>query len=169
MITGNLIPMDTIYDGFHFRSRLEARWAVFFNAMGWKYDYEVECLLLTSGPYMPDFYFPELNIWAEVKPDVLSKTELGRCIEVSEKMNSNSIGVDVILLEGKPSKSTYRTIINGNTGIDIVFVGKDEAYYPFVAAYDYNEKNAFLDQTNEAVSKAQKARFEFEWKENHER
>ena len=32
----SLRPIETHYNGYRFRSRLEARWAVFFEAMGWK-------------------------------------------------------------------------------------------------------------------------------------
>ena len=34
--------IETEYDGHRFRSRIEARWAVFFNAIGLKYEYEIE-------------------------------------------------------------------------------------------------------------------------------
>lgn len=33
-------PIETYYNGYRFRSRLEARWAVFFDAAGIKYQYE---------------------------------------------------------------------------------------------------------------------------------
>ncbi len=49
-------PIETIYNGYRFRSRLEARWAVFFDALGVKYEYEPEGFLLPSGKmYLPDF------------------------------------------------------------------------------------------------------------------
>lgn len=49
-------PIETIYNGYKFRSRLEARWAVFFDALGVKYEYEPEGFLLPSGKrYLPDF------------------------------------------------------------------------------------------------------------------
>jgi len=35
-------PIETVYKGYCFRSRLEARWAVFFDALGIKYYYEHE-------------------------------------------------------------------------------------------------------------------------------
>lgn len=35
-------PIETIYNGYRFRSRLEARWAVFFDALGVEYQYEPE-------------------------------------------------------------------------------------------------------------------------------
>ena len=34
--------IETVYNGYRFRSRLEARWAVFFDALGVKYEYEAE-------------------------------------------------------------------------------------------------------------------------------
>lgn len=54
-------PIETIYNGYRFRSRLEARWAVFFDAMGIKYQYEQEGFLLPDGTkYLPDF-----RIWVK--------------------------------------------------------------------------------------------------------
>lgn len=65
-------PIETIYNGYRFRSRLEARWAVFFDAAGIKYQYEPEgfCVTGFDGPdfyYLPDFYFPDQEIYGEVK------------------------------------------------------------------------------------------------------
>lgn len=49
-------PFETYYNGYRFRSRLEARWAVFFDALGIKYEYEPEGYRLPSGKiYLPDF------------------------------------------------------------------------------------------------------------------
>lgn len=49
--------IETIYNGFRFRSRLEARWAVFFDALGIEYEYEKEGFDLGElGYYLPDFY-----------------------------------------------------------------------------------------------------------------
>lgn len=48
--------IETVYNGYKFRSRLEARWAVFFDALGVKYEYEPEGLQLDDGTkYLPDF------------------------------------------------------------------------------------------------------------------
>lgn len=67
---GDIKPIQTYYNGYHFRSRLEARWAVFFDAMGIKYEYEKEGYTLSNGEkYLPDFYLPEFYTWAEVKQD----------------------------------------------------------------------------------------------------
>ena len=53
---GQIKAIETVYKGYRFRSRLEARWAVFFDALGIHYRYELEglntqygnCLLYTS-------------------------------------------------------------------------------------------------------------------------
>jgi hypothetical protein len=48
--------IETKYKGYRFRSRLEARWAVFFDAMGFDWAYEPEGFDLgKSGWYLPDF------------------------------------------------------------------------------------------------------------------
>lgn len=62
-------PIETNYNGYRFRSRLEARWAVFFDAMHIRYEYEPEGFILSNGQaYLPDFYLPLLDIYVEVKP-----------------------------------------------------------------------------------------------------
>lgn len=64
-------PIETIFKGCRFRSRLEARWAVFFDALGieWQYEPEGFEVPFQDGPirYLPDFYLPGLGLWVEVK------------------------------------------------------------------------------------------------------
>ena len=60
-------PIETQYRGYRFRSRLEARWAVFFDRCDVRYDYEPEGFELPSGRYLPDFYF-RWGEFLEVKP-----------------------------------------------------------------------------------------------------
>ena len=60
--------IETVYNGYRFRSRLEARWAVFFDALNIPYEYEPEGFCLSDGTfYLPDFYLPEQKEWFEVK------------------------------------------------------------------------------------------------------
>lgn len=48
--------IQTKYKGYLFRSRLEARWAVFFDCCGVEYEYEPEGYDLGNGlMYLPDF------------------------------------------------------------------------------------------------------------------
>ena len=61
-------PIETHYKGYRFRSRLEARWAIFFDTLGIKYEYEPEGYQLSDGTlYLPDFYLPESKQFFEVK------------------------------------------------------------------------------------------------------
>jgi len=61
--------IDTEYNGMLFRSRLEARWAVFFDAAGIKYEYEPEGFEHDGVRYLPDFYLRDFDMYVEVKPD----------------------------------------------------------------------------------------------------
>lgn len=56
--------IETVYRGIRFRSRLEAKWAVFFDAIGWKWQYEP----VDFNGYIPDFIIPAHNLLVEVKP-----------------------------------------------------------------------------------------------------
>ena len=48
--------IETEYNGYKFRSRLEARWAVFFDALGVFYEYEPEGFQIDDSTYyLPDF------------------------------------------------------------------------------------------------------------------
>ena len=60
--------IETHYNGYKFRSRLEARWAVFFDEAGIEYQYEPEGFTNGEDCYLPDFYLPEHNTYVEVKP-----------------------------------------------------------------------------------------------------
>jgi len=65
----NIKAIETQYKGYRFRSRLEARWAVLFDSAGIEWEYESEGYQLSNGQnYLPDFWLPKLNVFAEVKP-----------------------------------------------------------------------------------------------------
>lgn len=54
--------IQTEYQGYLFRSRLEARWAVFFDACGVKWEYEPEGYDLGQGVYyLPDFLLRDVQ------------------------------------------------------------------------------------------------------------
>jgi hypothetical protein len=98
----SLKVIETRYAGCHFRSRTEARWAVFFDAMGIKWEYEKEGYELPSGWYLPDFWLPELNwlAWLEVKPYLpnTGSIEMKKCQELADLS-----GLRVYLVGGIPS------------------------------------------------------------------
>lgn len=71
-------PIETLYKGHRFRSRLEARWAVFFDSLGIPWIYEPEGVRLKDGStYLPDFFLPDCKQFFEVK-GVLSKKDFSK-------------------------------------------------------------------------------------------
>jgi hypothetical protein len=66
-IMADIKAIETVYNGYRFRSRLEARWAVFYDTVGIRYEYEKEGYELPSGRYLPDFYLPDQDAFAEIK------------------------------------------------------------------------------------------------------
>ena len=67
-MNNDIKAIETEYDGHRFRSRLEARWAVFFNAIGLTYEYEIEGFEMDGTRYLPDFYIPNTMWKAVTKP-----------------------------------------------------------------------------------------------------
>jgi hypothetical protein len=68
----SISAIETTYKGYRFRSRLEARWAVFFDALEikWEYEpqgYEKEMYDDKKIMYLPDFYLPDSKLYIEVK------------------------------------------------------------------------------------------------------
>jgi hypothetical protein len=57
--------IPTVYRGVQYRSRLEAKWAAFFDLLGWPYQYEPFDL----GGWIPDFLLMgRVPVLVEVKP-----------------------------------------------------------------------------------------------------
>lgn len=61
--------IETKYNGRTFRSRLEARWAIFMDALGVQWEYEPEAYELDGICYLPDFWLPDQRVFLEAKPD----------------------------------------------------------------------------------------------------
>jgi hypothetical protein len=119
--------IETVYNGYRFRSRLEARWAVFFDAMSIKYEYEPEGFELGDGyRYLPDFYLPDNDVWVEIKGKQLTieeriKTELF----CSAKCDFANGGARFRLLEGEIPKEPLA--FAGIPGIyAYMYVSRDE-------------------------------------------
>ena len=77
----------TDYGDYRFRSRLEARWALFFDRVGIAWDYEPEGFSLpVNGRYLPDFWLPESSCYLEIKPfKVPEQKETAKCKELSQE------------------------------------------------------------------------------------
>jgi hypothetical protein len=126
--------IQTRYAGYRFRSRLEARWAVFLDSLGIKWEYEVEGYSLPSGGYLPDFWLPELiagshkpGTWLEIKPDTPIVQDDPRWTELA-------VGTDrpLLLALGTPSDA------NANDGAMQIFMadGGWDCYHGFTVCPD---------------------------------
>ena len=63
----DFLAIPTMYQGQLFRSRLEARWASFFDSLGWEWEYEP----IDLKGYIPDFVLRfHKPLLVEVKPDM---------------------------------------------------------------------------------------------------
>lgn len=101
--------IETVYNGYRFRSRLEARWAVFFDSVGIKYLYEPEGFEIDSPDgllrYLPDFYFPNLGVFGEVKGGKCSITDKRKIFWSVEYQGPCKDGI--ILLGSIPPDALY--------------------------------------------------------------
>lgn len=116
--------IETWFDGIHFRSRTEARWAVFFKSSGLRYEYEKEGHDLGGGVwYLPDFWLPDLGRWFEVKGQRPSRDEIEKCRALAYESGS-----EVLLAVGTPDPESEQ-IIRVYPDLDFVVEGKDVRNY----------------------------------------
>lgn len=104
-----LKAIETSYGGYSYRSRLEARWGVFLDRLGVRFDYESEGFDLTDVPqnfmplvgaenrYLPDFWLPIQRSWMEVKPIMPTSVERERAVRLAVASKS-----DVVIVSGTP-------------------------------------------------------------------
>lgn len=73
----NIKPIETVYKGYRFRSRLEAKWAVYFDLIGIEYQYEHQGFVLDKKiNYLPDFFLPGIDAYVEIKPKGINHKDL---------------------------------------------------------------------------------------------
>jgi hypothetical protein len=74
--------IDTIYKDFKFRSRLEARWAIFFDELGVTWEYEKEGYDIKGIRYLPDFWLSDFDCWIEIKGDTPGYFEMKKAVKL---------------------------------------------------------------------------------------
>lgn len=159
-------PIETRYKGCRFRSRLEARWAVFFDAMHIEWEYEKEGYNLGElGCYLPDFWLPQVNMWAEVKAKEFTPEERYKILDLAYGTHH-----PVLMLVGPPDFLTYEA----TDGYDYL-LGEGHMYHLTESRFYGNTefqmmpKNKMRDaiksdgcyQLERAINAALSARFEF--------
>lgn len=163
--------IETIYKGYRFRSRLEARWAVFLDDLGVEWQYEVEGFELPDGSkYLPDFHINEQGLytpgkhtygpWLEVKGECPTKREV-------EKMEllCTSLCSYGLLVWGMPGEENWLHF-HKEIGVDD---GSDSSPYGAIAGnclVDYLLPGSWdwprrFQTYQESVNAAKSARFEF--------
>ena len=115
--------LPTFYAGTKFRSRLEARWAIFFDHCGIKWEYEPEGYLLEDGTcYLPDFLLHGLV--GRVEGDLFVEVKGALTSEDSVKIES-FLSWEEIQAEGYTySKPKRPLLVLGN-----IFAHGDESYF----------------------------------------
>ena len=92
--------IETRYKGYRFRSRLEARWSVLFDALGIEWEYEKEGYDLGCwGYYLPDFEIKTTkgNRWfVEVKGDMTDETGLAKARYLDNFHPGNFMGCLIV-------------------------------------------------------------------------
>lgn len=102
-------PIETYYNGIHFRSRLEARWSYFFDLLDIKHFYEHEGYEINTGAkivkYLPDFYIPKQagripvcrEMFFEIKPTrELSTTEVEKIEAFSNALSGKGAAFGIL-------------------------------------------------------------------------
>ncbi len=112
-----LKAIETEYKGYRFRSRLEARWAVFFDACHVRWEYEPEGFVLPNGQYyLPDFLLHGVegraagDLYVEVKGK-MTESDAEKIYSFSEG-DSNKEGIEnpILVVAGIPEGDSIREI-----------------------------------------------------------
>jgi hypothetical protein len=104
-MTRDIDALPTLHRDVTYRSRTEARWAVFFDALDLIHYYEAAEIGLSTGEsYLPDFFLPELDAYFEVKPssDAVVTAECRK----ARILSKDRPGQRVWLAMGAPSSAT---------------------------------------------------------------
>jgi hypothetical protein len=94
--------IEAIVGDTRYRSRTEARWAIFFETLGVDFAYEPERIRLSSGEsYLPDFHLPQFKAYLEIKAnnDAIVTAECAR----ARRLAADQPGQRVWLAAGAPS------------------------------------------------------------------
>jgi hypothetical protein len=99
---GELKPIETVYRGCRFRSRLEARWAVVLDACGIQWEYEAEGYDLDGVWYLPDFWLPADRTFLEIKPKLEGPGDYHSQVGPALSRLATGSGCEVFLIIGSP-------------------------------------------------------------------
>ena len=122
--------IPTNYKGYRMRSRLEARWAVFFDALGLSWEYEQEGYVCGTSAWLPDFVIgAHHQIPVEIKPADYDKIDLDGYISTitrvtcfSVEKGQSTIARSSLLIFGTPWAYTALFLCSGYESGDVLNV-----------------------------------------------
>lgn len=109
----------TKYKDKKFRSKLEAKWAAYFQNIGAHWGYEIETAYETPyGNYCPDFFIPKTGWFIEVKAtrDLLSDIERNKINYFKEHLPAFSKGILTVF--GDPENTYDKQFLNNILGVN---------------------------------------------------
>lgn len=164
--------IETKYNGHRFRSRTEARWAVFLDEAGIRYEYEKEGFVLEGGiKYLPDFWLTDIGMWLEIKggpatPEDEQKAELlarlGKPVLLAEgPPDSRADNIRVFGLKGYSLERRFR-FMNDRKNDGEFWISSGEAGFSIGPedGPDHGKNPVILESLENAYTKAKEARFE---------
>lgn len=149
--------INTLYNGNYHRSRLEARWAVYFKTLGIEYEYEVEGYSTKNFNYLPDFYFPKLKFYGEVKRADFGDEDVERWSEFAKEIDK-----PLVIFEGLPHSKPCRAYgMHEDMELLVIpfahlFLDKFGCFYHAGGHDDFSVYSPFT----EALRQSKKQRFE---------
>lgn len=138
-------PIKTYYDGYAFRARVEARYAVMTKPLRLRYEFELQGFSLEAGAYLPDFWFPDLDAWVEVKGVAATPRDLDLC-----RCLSRETGSSVALVVGTPGWDVLASVFT---------VGEPQIVTP-LSTFLMQRGEFTADELDHAFTAARSARFE---------
>lgn len=160
-------PIETEFKGIVYRSKLEARWAVYMEYLNIDFLYEPEGFEMSDGlRYLPDFYFPKYGVYGEVKPEA----------EISDydmrKMKEFGTQKELFLMYGMPEARPTMVFAPWNINCFVVpfaFIQKESYGFFWYSGYGFCDKNeSFCDDIlfKRAAYLARNEKFDLKWKRN---
>lgn len=142
-MTAAIPAIETEYRGYRFRSRREARWAVFLDVAGVTWEYEPEGYVLPDGVrYLPDFLITLKNgrkFWLEIKGKFPDFGEIAKCSGLAD-------------VTGLPAFLYFGDIAAPGPGLSRT-VSADEFYEAAGGGYEWDNERGW----------SQTASFAWEW------
>jgi hypothetical protein len=139
-----VVTSETVYCGKVFKNRLAVRWAVYFDVIGIEYEYASKEINLQGRKLVPDFWLPQVGMYAYVKNRQFANSEISSIDDIVMETNC-----PVLMLVGAPSYGAYNAKLDYTIDSDGDSVLKGVCTVDYVVNgyhnYLWNENRFFRD------------------------